>query len=73
MRFIKEGSFANRELGLHEYFSGFANIGHNDPMTLLIYWIIPNGAWLVFPSYMIYELGNEIVDALDGTSTKVKR
>jgi hypothetical protein len=42
-------------------------------MTLLIYWVVPNGAWLVFPSYMIYELGKEILDALDGTSEKAKR
>lgn len=28
-------------LGLNEYFSGFANIGHNDPVNLLFLWVIP--------------------------------
>ncbi|KAK3331609.1 hypothetical protein B0T19DRAFT_482074 [Cercophora scortea] len=51
---------------LNEYFSGFDNIGHNAPLDLLFLWIIPNGAWLVFPSYMIYSLGSEIVDGLAG-------
>lgn len=29
------------QLGLNEFFSGFDNIAHNDPLTLLLYWIIP--------------------------------
>ncbi|KAK3681781.1 hypothetical protein B0T22DRAFT_301476 [Podospora appendiculata] len=53
---------------LNEYFSGFDNIGHNSPLDLLFLWIIPNGAWLVFPSYMIYSLGSEIVDGLAGAA-----
>ena len=27
--------------GLNESFSGFENIGHNDPLSLLFLWIIP--------------------------------
>lgn len=27
--------------GLHEYFSGFDNIGHNPPLRLFFLWIIP--------------------------------
>lgn len=68
--------------GLNEYFSGFDNIGHNPPMTLLFLWIIPkfvtswplkkrlsvvanscSGAWLVLPTYMIYVMGGDILDA----------
>jgi hypothetical protein len=37
---------------------------------LVIYWVIPNGAWLVFPGYTIYVLGKEIVDVLDGQDVK---
>ncbi len=55
--------------GLNEYYSGFANIGHNDFFTLVAFWIIPNGAWLVFPSYVIYDLGKEILDALNNSSS----
>ncbi|KAI1755500.1 hypothetical protein F4782DRAFT_407188 [Xylaria castorea] len=56
---------------LCEYFSGFDNIGHNSLVDLIFLWIIPNGAWLVGPTYMIYELGNEIVNNLAiGASVK---
>ncbi|KAF3769543.1 hypothetical protein M406DRAFT_354047 [Cryphonectria parasitica EP155] len=49
---------------LNEYFSGFDNIGHNKPWDLILLWIIPNGLWLVVPSYMIYQIGSEIIDAI---------
>lgn len=52
----------------NEYFSGFANIGHNKPIDLLFLWIIPNGLWLIFPACMIYVFGSEIMYALE-TST----
>ncbi|KAK5122255.1 hypothetical protein LTR85_004165 [Meristemomyces frigidus] len=44
---------------------GFDNIGHNDPLTLFFMWIIPNGAWLVFPAYMMYVFGQEILQGLE--------
>lgn len=28
-------------IGCNEFFSGFENIGHNDPLSLLFLWIIP--------------------------------
>jgi len=49
---------------VNEYYSGFANIGHNSFQDLLFLWIIPNGAWLVLPSYMIYLSGSEILQGL---------
>ncbi|KAM0095449.1 hypothetical protein ACP6JD_001125 [Aspergillus fumigatus] len=49
---------------LNEAFSGFANIGHNDALTLITLWIIPN--------YNIYTLGKEILAALE-TSAPVSR
>ncbi|KAL2043085.1 hypothetical protein N7G274_004145 [Stereocaulon virgatum] len=49
---------------LNESFSGFENIGHNDPLSLLFLWIIPNGAWLVFPSYMGYVFARDILHGL---------
>ncbi|KAI1169773.1 hypothetical protein F4777DRAFT_169525 [Nemania sp. FL0916] len=51
---------------LCEYYSGYDNIGHNSTRDLIFLWIIPNGAWLVGPSIMIYELGSEIVGNLAG-------
>ncbi|OCT53831.1 hypothetical protein CLCR_10635 [Cladophialophora carrionii] len=53
---------------LNEYFSGFANIGHNSAYNLVFLWIIPNGLWLVFPAYIMYLLGAEILEAMDGSS-----
>ncbi|KAI0480078.1 hypothetical protein GGR56DRAFT_252199 [Xylariaceae sp. FL0804] len=54
---------------LIEWFGDFSNIGHNSLWDLIILWIIPNGAWLVFPSFMIYELGSEIIDGLAAASS----
>ncbi|KAF3001570.1 hypothetical protein E8E14_000635 [Neopestalotiopsis sp. 37M] len=47
-----------------EYFSGFDNIGHNSLPDLILLWIIPNGAWLILPTYMVYVMGGEIIDGL---------
>ncbi|CAD6442664.1 ec1ff267-4fad-4561-94dd-26cae9266b09 [Sclerotinia trifoliorum] len=49
---------------MNEYYSGFENIGHNSIRDLLFLWIIPNGAWLVVPSYIIYVTGSEIIQGL---------
>ncbi|KAJ5996813.1 hypothetical protein N7499_006872 [Penicillium canescens] len=57
---------------LNEVFSGFDNIGHNAPLDLFLYWIIPNGAWIVFPSYNIYTLGAEILNALELATPRQK-
>lgn len=48
----------------NEYYSGFDNIGHNSAQDLIFLWIIPNGAWLVAPSYIIYLTGSEILQGL---------
>ncbi|ODA76930.1 hypothetical protein RJ55_07446 [Drechmeria coniospora] len=53
---------------LHEYYSGFDNIAHNSLARLIFYWIIPNGAWLVGPAYMVWCLGGDIVDGLEAAS-----
>lgn len=57
---------------LNEVFSGFANIGHNDTLTLIFLWIIPNGLWIVFPSYNIYVLGSEIISSLESAGTRAR-
>ncbi|KAJ5713721.1 uncharacterized protein N7483_010902 [Penicillium malachiteum] len=55
---------------LNEFFSDFENIGHNDALTLIVLWIIPNGLWIVFPSYSIYSLGGEILASLEQASPR---
>ncbi|KAI1799539.1 hypothetical protein F4811DRAFT_93480 [Daldinia bambusicola] len=56
---------------LQEYFSGFDNIGHNSVPDLILLWIIPNGLWLIFPAYIIYVMGGEIIEGLSAASTGV--
>jgi hypothetical protein len=55
--------------GLIEALSGFDSIGHNSWTNLIFLWIIPNGAWLVFPLYMLYVFGQEILEGLDTAVT----
>lgn len=49
----------------NEYFSGFANVGHNDWLTLLWFYGVMNGLWVVFPAYMTVVFGSDILKALD--------
>ncbi|TQV94472.1 C6 transcription factor [Cordyceps javanica] len=53
---------------LNEYYSGFDNIGHNDLFSLIFLWIIPNGAWLVGSTWMIYSLGGDIIRGIEAAS-----
>ncbi|CVL13617.1 uncharacterized protein FPRN_05040 [Fusarium proliferatum] len=54
----------------NEYYSDFDNIAHNTPMDLLTLWIIPNGAWIVLPTYMISKFGGDILDGLTLASSQ---
>ncbi|PHH80746.1 hypothetical protein CDD82_1537 [Ophiocordyceps australis] len=57
---------------MNEYYSGFDNIGHNAFVQLLFLWIIPNGAWLVGSTYMIWSLGSDILKGLEAASKHAK-
>ncbi|KAF2476969.1 uncharacterized protein BDR25DRAFT_42610 [Lindgomyces ingoldianus] len=50
---------------LNEYFSGFENTKHNDWPTLILFYGIMNGLWIVFPAYMTIVFGADISEALD--------
>ncbi|EEQ83769.1 uncharacterized protein BDCG_00574 [Blastomyces dermatitidis ER-3] len=54
--------------GLNEACSGFDNVGHNSFWTLIFLWIIPNGFWIVVPSYASFYFGNEILNAIEPRS-----
>ncbi|KAK6434473.1 hypothetical protein LTR95_009341 [Oleoguttula sp. CCFEE 5521] len=59
---------------LNEAYSGFEGVGHNDTLSLIFLWIIPNGSWIIFPLYFGYVFGAEIVQGLDAaTGTDKKR
>ncbi|KAG2357639.1 hypothetical protein BDR07DRAFT_1393243 [Suillus spraguei] len=47
-----------------EYYCGFCAIGHNTMSDLIVYWIIPNGIWIVIPSLIVLRLGKDIATSL---------
>ncbi|KAF9450843.1 hypothetical protein P691DRAFT_664456 [Macrolepiota fuliginosa MF-IS2] len=57
---------------LNDYYCGWCNIGHNDALTLLVYWILPNGLWIVVPSLIVWVLGKDIAESLTIASTASK-
>ncbi|KAI0298967.1 hypothetical protein B0F90DRAFT_1729648 [Multifurca ochricompacta] len=48
-----------------EYYCGFCAVGHNDFKTLFLYWIIPNGLWIVVPSFIVFKLGKDIATSIN--------
>ncbi|KAF3931353.1 hypothetical protein ABW19_dt0210523 [Dactylella cylindrospora] len=49
---------------LVEPLGSFENIGHNSLKNLILFWILPNGLWIIFPAIGIYTFGNEIIEGL---------
>ncbi|KAE9407348.1 hypothetical protein BT96DRAFT_963164 [Gymnopus androsaceus JB14] len=43
-----------------EYYCNFCATGQNDAYTMLVYWVIPNGFWIVVPAIIVYVLGNDL-------------
>ncbi|OQO00846.1 hypothetical protein B0A48_13533 [Cryoendolithus antarcticus] len=58
---------------LNEAYSGFEGVGHNDFLSLIFLWIIPNGSWIIFPLYFGYVFGAEIVQGLDAATGADKK
>ncbi|KAI0075607.1 hypothetical protein K474DRAFT_1664045 [Panus rudis PR-1116 ss-1] len=57
-----------------EYYCGGCSVGHNDLKTLIVYWVIPNGLWLVVPSLILTQFWKDIAGVLrtvDAQSKKV--
>ena len=48
----------------------FKSIRHNDAWNLLFLWVLPNGAWILVPSVILWRLGEELVSALNGAGKK---
>ncbi|KAI4724396.1 hypothetical protein E4T49_07857 [Aureobasidium sp. EXF-10728] len=58
---------------LNEVFSGFANIGHNDVSSIFFLWALPNGLWIVLPSYLVYVSAKEILEGLQAAVGSTKK
>lgn len=39
---------------------------------LIVYWIVPNGAWIVVPGYMIYVLGKDVLRSMSEADDEKK-
>lgn len=51
---------------LNEYYSGWKHVRHNfeEPLRLIVLWILPNGPWIVVPAILGWIIGKEIVEAM---------
>jgi len=57
---------------LNEHYSGFAGVGHNSLGQLILYYILPNGLWLLVPGIIIVVFGRDIVNSLRFAAAKEK-
>ncbi|MBA3661057.1 MAG: hypothetical protein H0W64_04995 [Gammaproteobacteria bacterium] len=48
---------------LLEAVSGFKNIGHNSGYDLLLFYIMPNSLWLIFPFAGVFILGRYLISS----------
>ncbi|KAF8132874.1 hypothetical protein EV363DRAFT_1326710 [Boletus edulis] len=56
-----------------EYYCGGCAVGHNGWGTLLLFWVLPNGLWLVFPSMITWRLGGDIMASLSVASQRARK
>lgn len=45
---------------MQDYCCGWCKTGHNDWYTLIVYWAIPNGLWILFPTIIGYIFVSEL-------------
>ncbi|KAI9680916.1 MAG: hypothetical protein M1829_000996 [Trizodia sp. TS-e1964] len=48
----------------NEAFASFGNIAHNSLSVILTMWILPNGMWILFPAYLVFTFGSDILRGL---------
>ncbi|KAF8908123.1 hypothetical protein CPB84DRAFT_1959313 [Gymnopilus junonius] len=58
---------------LQEYFCGFCAIGHNTLPDLLLLWILPNGLWIVVPTFIVLRLGKDLASSLNFADAQAKK
>ncbi|RDB30051.1 hypothetical protein Hypma_013887 [Hypsizygus marmoreus] len=54
-----------------EYYCGYCGVGHNSLFNLSVYWIVPNGLWIVVPAFIVLQLGKDLAGSLT-FATKAK-
>ncbi|THU83181.1 hypothetical protein K435DRAFT_784304 [Dendrothele bispora CBS 962.96] len=48
-----------------EYYCNYCATGQNTTSDLILYWIIPNGFWILVPTIIVYQLGQDLVEQLN--------
>ncbi|KAF4610077.1 hypothetical protein D9613_010469 [Agrocybe pediades] len=56
-----------------EYYCGFCAIGHNTWSDLFFLWIIPNGLWIVVPTFIVIRLGKDLINSLNFADAQSKK
>ncbi|KAF6752853.1 hypothetical protein DFP72DRAFT_903798 [Ephemerocybe angulata] len=47
-----------------EYYCGYCSLGHNSLKDIAVFWILPNGLWIVIPTLITLKLGSDIAGVL---------
>ncbi|KAF5309037.1 hypothetical protein D9619_013550 [Psilocybe cf. subviscida] len=53
-----------------EYFCGYCAVGHNNFRDLFLLWIVPNGLWIVVPSFIVWQFGKDLTESLNFAAGK---
>ncbi|KAH9001921.1 hypothetical protein EDB86DRAFT_2801346 [Lactarius hatsudake] len=59
--------------GAQEYYCNFCATGHNDLKTWVVYFIIPNGFWIVVPTLIVFKLGKDIASSIDVAARELRK
>lgn len=51
---------------MNEYYSGWKHVRHNfeNPVRLIVLWVLPNGPWIVVPAILGWIVGKDIIEAM---------
>ncbi|KAL0959179.1 hypothetical protein HGRIS_014460 [Hohenbuehelia grisea] len=56
-----------------EYFCNYCAVGHNSLKDLIVYWILPNGLWIVIPAFIVRVFAKEIAGQLYAADRAAKK
>ncbi|KAJ7895062.1 hypothetical protein B0H13DRAFT_2234576 [Mycena leptocephala] len=57
---------------LTQYFCNGCAVGHNTSLNLFMFWIFPNIMWIVFPGFIMWRLGSDMMISIGNASEKSK-
>ncbi|KAJ7911441.1 hypothetical protein B0H13DRAFT_2660497 [Mycena leptocephala] len=57
---------------LTQYFCNGCAVGHNTSLNLFVFWIFPNIMWIVFPGFIMWRLGSDMMISIGNASEKSK-